>query len=41
MSGSIRQINSAPTMQDDMGYHATPEVSGSEKLSDCSYGTRS
>ena len=33
-SGSIRQIDSTPIKQDDMKYHATPEVSMSEKLTD-------
>ena len=33
-SGSSRQIDSAPTEQDDMGYHAPSKVSESEKLSD-------
>ena len=33
-SGSARQIDLAPIEQDSMGYHAPPNVSGSEKLSD-------
>ena len=33
-SGSARQIDLAPTKQDDMRYHAPPKVSRSEKLSD-------
>ena len=41
-SGRSRHINSIPTEQDGMGYHAPPEVSVSEKLSVfLSYGTRS
>ena len=36
-SGSTRHIDSAPTKQDDMGYHAAPKVSGSKKLSDFSH----
>ena len=32
-SGSVRQIDLAPTKQDCLGYHAPLEVSGSERLS--------
>ena len=33
-SGSARKIDSTPTEQDSMEYHAPPNISGSEKLSD-------
>ena len=33
-NGSARHMDSAPTKQDGMGYHASPEVRRKEKLSD-------
>ena len=36
ISGNIRHIDLAHLEQDDMGYHAPPEVIGSENLSDFS-----